>query len=217
MRQLTGSPWSLLLAGMVALSIGDQAVAGDAEPQSDAKTTAKDGATVPPVPSKVRFNPAVMPKVGATVPAVGWRYAKLSHAQTRVLRRGFKLPMDSLAAAGSPNDLMGAAVVAPLPDPNRPILAVDPAPAGSSDPFSKSMSTSLREDPMKALGQLLGADESSKMSTEAFSGSGSADPFATGDSTADETEAMPTETEASDEVSDDDPFGSDGEDPFGDF
>ncbi len=213
MRQERGNHWSLLLAGMLSVSLSSVSLAQSTASQS----TAAESKT-PPLPTVVPFNPSVAPAMPAVTPPLGYRYASLSKSQTRALRRGFKLPMDALSTAASPSDLIGAAVVAPLPDPNRPFLPVAGTPAESSDPFNKSLSASFREDPMGALGQLLGADASAEIDPAILSNTAAGDPFGGGAEVTGELDDQPAAADAADTALDDDPFAtSDDEDPFGDF
>ncbi|TWU00531.1 hypothetical protein Pla108_14830 [Botrimarina colliarenosi] len=163
-------------------------------------------------PAPKRFDPGAMPEAEGPGTPLGYRYAELSSAESGALRRQFKLPLDALSGAKSPRDLAKRAVVAPLPDPNRPLLAVAPTGASSSDPFADAKLTSFRDDPLKALGEMLGAVEGEGV---AAAETASDDPFG-GDALATPA-AAPAATPAAevDEASDD-PFGSD-DDPFGGF
>lgn len=173
-----------------------------------------DTATPPPPPTVVRFDPGAMPEPTVPTEGLGWRYADLSPAETRPLRRGFKLPMEALAEATSLGSLRTATRVAPLPDPRQPFLPVKPATREAvANPFTGSQVTSFRQDPMRALGQLLGAVEGEEGTLTASPTS--EDPFAG----AAAPEASPA-AEVSDSPADeavDDPFATDdlGEDPFG--
>lgn len=171
----------------------------------------------PPAPTAVRFDPGRMPGVEANPPALGWRYGRLSSRQQRVLRRGFKLPLDALAAAKSPRDLVRSAVVAPLPDPSKPLLAVAAKGTDAADPFAgeKGKRTAFRDDPMKALGEWLGATEDDADGGEAFAGS--SDPFSADDGGGFEAAS---DADSSDADSEPDPFADDlgsDDDPFADF
>lgn len=169
----------------------------------------------PPPPTVVRFDPAAMPEPVQPTEGLGWRYANLSQEETRPLRRGFTLPMEALAAADSLGSLRTATRVAPLPDPRQPFLPVKPTNGMTvANPFTGSQVTSFRQDPMRALGELLGAVEGEEGSLTASSAE--ADPFAASATTASVPAAEVSEF-PTDEAADDDPFATDdlGEDPFG--
>lgn len=159
-----------------------------------------------------KFDPGRMPPVEADPPALGWRFGGLTSRQTSVLRRGFKLPLDALTAADSPQDLMRSAVVAPLPDPSRPMLAVGAAAVVGADPFASGAikRTSFRDDPMRALGEWLGVTD--EETGTAFSST--TDPFASDSGDGFDVETPAADTPAVDES---DPFADDGDDPFADF
>ncbi|MEO0528967.1 MAG: hypothetical protein AAF266_00170 [Planctomycetota bacterium] len=189
-----------------------------------AAATDADTQAAPPLPTVVRFDPAAMPDAIATpAPPLGLRYSVLSDLETKALRRGFKLPLDALTNARSTSDLLGAAKVAPLPNPNEPLLPVANAGAdGKTNPFVSGRSTSFRDDPMKALGELLAAVDGVDPTQDA--GTAGDDPFA-GDLAAtpspDTEEGVAAEVDAG--ADGDDPFATDAdpfagdEDPFGDF
>ena len=157
-----------------------------------------------------------MPELSDPTPAVGLRYASLSKSETHALRRGFKLPLDALASADSVAKLRTTVSISPLPDPNKPMIAVAAnASASSGDPFGHDPTlTSFRADPMRALGERLGASDEDALVE--FQPSGAADdPFA---SSADDdpfADAEPAPSDSEDESSGEDPF-ADGGDPFGD-
>lgn len=205
----------LLLAGLL---VGASSMAVRAEP-----TGGEPLPENPPIPTVVRFDPAAIPEIAAPLPPLGWRYSALSQQQTKALRRGFKLPLDALSTASSTDDLLGAVKIAPLPDPDQPLLSVTQAKlTGKANPFASSGLTSFRDDPMRALGEMLAAVDGVDASAPADASAD--DPFA-GDaafSPAAEPEsgvaAEVETTEASDDpfTTDTDPFGGD-EDPFGDF
>lgn len=152
------------------------------------------------------------------VPAMGWRYGRLTPRETRALRRDFKLPLDALVGARTAEDLAKRAVIAPLPDPHRPILAVDPRQrTNRRNPFESRVTTSFRDNPMRALGELLGAPSEDAAGAEASVG-GLAETAS--EDLGDGPATTPSETaEASDAADDpfgaeDDPFATDGDDPF---
>ncbi|TWT89012.1 hypothetical protein Mal64_25030 [Pseudobythopirellula maris] len=62
----------------------------------------------------------------ADQPTLGYRYGELSGAERGALRRSFRLSLDALAEAESPEGLARLASVGPLPDVSRPMLRVDP-------------------------------------------------------------------------------------------
>ena len=187
---------------LVAVCVSHTAAADDAQPEADKSLTA----------AAVRFDPGRMPEVESNPPALGWRFGRLSSQQTRVLRRGFKLPLDVLAGAESPKDLIQGAVIAPLPDPSQPMLAVKNPETGVSDPFSGSVTkrTSFRDDPMRALGEWLGVSDAEADAAL----NASSDPFGS-----DEVDDFDAEPAAAAEASADepDPFADEGDDPFADF
>jgi hypothetical protein len=161
------------------------------------------------------FDPAVIPEAAPPKSPLGYHYAELTSSQKSALRRGFKLPLESLAVAKSPTDLARAVVVAPLPDPNRPLLAVSPAAESLANPFVDGDAISFRRDPLKALGAMLGASEGPAKSgpqaaTPAASASAEDDPFGASDAAT----PAPTEQTQAEVDSSDDPFGAE-EDPFG--
>lgn len=201
------NPVRLLSIVWLALGMALPAAAQDAPAEADMSSSTPATSTV------VRFDPGRMPKVETNPPALGWRFGQLSNPQTSALRRGFKLPLDALARAESPQDLMRSAVIAPLPDPSRPMLAVKGGEAGGADPFSGGMTkrTSFRDDPMRALGEWLGV--TGEESSEDFTAS-SSDPFAA--DAGGGFDATPAAEAADDEP---DPFAGDddGDDPFADF
>lgn len=146
-------------------------------------------------------------------PALGLRYADLSALETSALRRRVALPLDALASASSPGELVNAVVVAPLPNPNQPLLKVEDVVASSHDPFGKGSMTSFRDDPLRALGEMLGAVEGEAASGASMTASGLDDPFSGDSGAASATAASEPQAEV-DDSSDDDPFGG-SDDPFG--
>lgn len=160
-------------------------------------------------PAVKPFDPAVIPEVAPPKSALGYHYAELTSSQASALRRGFKLPLDALAVAKSPADLARAVVVAPLPDPNRPLLAVSPATESLANPFADSEAISFRRDPMKALGALLAARD--RQQAPAAAAPPEDDPFGAPDAAATASVKAPRAEVDSSE----DPFGADA-DPFGD-
>ncbi|QDT67158.1 hypothetical protein MalM25_00550 [Planctomycetes bacterium MalM25] len=198
----------------IALAACGMVLPAFAQDDADQATTEQ---AAPPAPTVVRFDPGRMPEAELNTPALGWRYGSLSSGQKRALRRGFKLPLDALAAAKSPRDLVRAAVIAPLPDPSQPMLPVKAVEAGASDPFAdgKKKRTAFRDDPMRALGEWLGVTDEDATG-DAFAGS--SDPFADGVDGGFDTDsatASPADTE-----DDTDPFAGDSgaeDDPFADF
>jgi hypothetical protein len=192
----------VLPACLTATLLGETAFGAASE-----DAPAADAATASP-PAAKPFDPAAMPEVGQAKSPLGYHYAELTSSQTSVLRRGFKLPLDALASAKSPTDLKQAVVLAPLPNPNRPLLAVSPAAESQANPFADSEAISFRKDPLKALGALLGASGApSAGSTGSTTAADEDDPF--GSAT-----AAPAATPAAEVESGDDPFGADA-DPFG--
>lgn len=177
-----------------------------------------EAAVAAPTPA---FDPAAMPEVQPPKQPLGYRYADLTSAESNALRRGFKLPLDALIGAKSPKDLVRAAVVAPLPDPNKPLLAVSKKADSTANPFADSEAISFRRDPLKALGAMLGAvddqpaGESAAVEEE--------NPFGLGAEEAAEPAAAPAKAEVDDAEdpfgAESDPFGSgdDSEDPFAGF
>ncbi|QDV76352.1 hypothetical protein [Botrimarina mediterranea] len=172
-----------------------------------------------------RFDPAAMPEVGPAASPLGYHYAELTPAQTAALRRRFKLPLEALATVKSPSELKQAVVVAPLPDPNRPLLAVSPASESQKNPFADSDAISFRKDPLKALGAMLGAGDAMPAGAPAATADSEEDnPF--GGAVAAEAPEPQAEVDGADDPfgADADPFGSDTgaeaadeEDPFGAF
>lgn len=212
---------ALVLMGTASLLSGQPAMAQRTEDAAAAESTPSQ--PTPPLPTAVRFDPAAMPDVVTPTPPLGLRYSALSTSETKALRRGFKLPLDALTNARSTNDLLRAANVAPLPDPNQPLLSVAKEASTKTNPFASERFTSFRVDPMRALGELLAAADGidpTTVSTETSTD----DPFAGDAAFAPSTEPSTT---AADKVespeSADDPFASDAdpfggsEDPFGDF
>lgn len=170
---------------------------------------AADAAIASP-PAAKPFDPAAMPEVGQAKSPLGYHYAELTPSQTSALRRGFKLPLDALATAKSPTELKQAVVLAPLPNPNRPLLAVSPAVESQANPFADNEAISFRKDPLKALGALLGASGAQPAGpTTAATANVEDDPF--GDASSAATPAAKPQAEVE---SGDDPFGADA-DPFG--
>lgn len=169
-----------------------------------------------PAPMVVPFDPGAMPEPETPTEGIGWRYANLSSHETKPLRRGFKLPMEALASAKSISSLQQATQVTPLPDPSQPFLPVKPT-AGEAlaNPFTGSKVTSFRRDPMRALGELLGAVEGDAGAANASSSD--ADPFG---GPSESRDASSTSAEVSEFPTDDggdDPFASgdgDSDDPF---
>lgn len=210
-------PRSTLIAALVgfvaAVLAGAEGLAADADP--------------PPAPSELRFDPAKMPEPAGTSAALGYRYSRLSPAESKRLRRGFKLPMEALSSGDTLASLRRALVVAPLPNPEQPFLRVEPA-AGDSNPFTGSRVTSFRANPMRAFGELLGAaagDEGladTAGGADPFGGGASEDPFA-GSAGGDFADATPEVTDEADDSADPfddaaDPFGGGAsDDPFADF
>jgi hypothetical protein len=197
--------WAVLTACLVTTLLGETAFAAASVDAADADVAAEpatDASAAKP------FDPAAMPEVGPAKSPLGYHYAELTSSQTSVLRRGFKLPLDALASAKSPTDLKQAIVLAPLPDPSRPLLAVSPAAESQANPFADSEAISFRKDPLKALGALLGASGArSAGSTGPATAAEEDDPF--GSAT-----VAPAATPAAEVESGDDPFGADA-DPFG--
>ena len=183
---------------------------------------AQNVATAPSAPARSaeRFDPAAMPESVPPLPPIGWRYADLTTLETGALRRGFSLPLDAIAQSKSPRDLLASATVAPLPDPNRPLLSVGQHEGASSaaNPFDKSAVTAFRDNPLKAFAERLGAS-----ADEAPAGASTSDTGAFSDLSA--GAASPQVSAEVPEAGEDpfsggsDPFGgSDNEeDPFGDF
>lgn len=194
---------SMLLAIVVAPARSQEVEPG-AAPSTD----------TPPPPAVARFDPSAMPEPTLPTEGLGLRYASLSPQETRPLRRGFKLPMEALATADSVRSLRKAVRVAPLPDPSQPFLAVKPL-AGETvtNPFTGSQVTSFRLDPMRALGEMLGAVEGGESLVDTAPATD--DPFASPADSADGAAAEVSESPADEATAD--PFGSDdfGEDPFG--
>ena len=188
-----------LLGGTAFGAASEDAPAADAAPASP--------------PAAKTFDPAAMPEVGQAKSPLGYHYAELTDSQTSVLRRGFKLPLDALASAKSPTDLKKAVVLAPLPDPNRPLLAVSPAAESQANPFADSEAISFRKDPLKALGALLGATGAQSVDSTGSAGSAGPATAAEDDPFGSATTA-PAATPAAEVESGDDPFGADA-DPFG--
>lgn len=170
-----------------------------------------------PLPTVVPFDPAAMPEPAVPTEGIGWRYASLSPHETKPLRRGFKLPMEALASAKSVRSLQKAAQVTPLPDPSQPLLPMkSTAGEAATNPFTGSKVTSFRRDPMRALGELLGAVEGGAKA--AIASPVDSDPF--GDP-GESRGAAKTTAEVSDFPADDggdDPFATgddESDDPFG--
>lgn len=193
--------WAVLPACLAATLLGETAFGAASE---DAPAT--DAASASP-PAAKPFDPAAMLEVGQAKSPLGYHYAELTSSQTSVLRRGFKLPLDALASAKSPTDLKQAIVLAPLPDPNRPLLAVSPAAESQANPFADSEAISFRKDPLKALGALLGAGDARRAGAATAAVAEEDDPF--GSAT-----AAPAAKPQAEVESGDDPFGADA-DPFG--
>lgn len=194
--------WAVFPACLAATLLGETAFGAASE---DAPAT--DAAPASP-PAAKPFDPAAMPEVGQAKSPLGYHYAELTSSQTSVLRRGFKLPLDALASAKSPTDLKQAVVLAPLPDPNRPLLAVSPTAESQANPFADSEAISFRKDPLKALGALLGAGDARRAgAATAAAAPEEDDPF--GSAT-----AAPAAKPQAEVESGDDPFGADA-DPFG--
>ena len=196
MRRSTSS---LLCASVAALSLA--ACARGDEPAAKAAK---------------RFDPSVIPEPSVAAPTVGLRYASLSKSETRALRRGFKLSLDALASADSVAKLRSTASVSPLPDPNQPMIAVAAdATAPHGDPFGQDPTlTSFRDDPMRALGERLGASDEDA-SVEFQPAGGADDPFAASADDDPFSNAEPASTDSGEDPSAEDPFADDG-DPFGD-
>ena len=222
------------LAASVGLAATVCLAATEAEGAKTVDTPAAEATESPAAPAAKPFDPAVIPEVAPPQSPLGYRFAELTPAQTSALRRGFKLPLDALASAKSPSDLARAVVVAPLPDPSRPLLAVSPATESLVNPFADEDAISFRRNPMKALGAMLGGGEAASASPPAAAAAAAPaedDPFGM-------TDAAPAPADQpGDEVAgSDDPFGAeadpfagaaeaegastppaDDEDPFGDF
>lgn len=164
------------------------------------------------------------------LPAIGYRYANLGDVERRSLRQSFKLPMEALAVANSTSDLLSAAIVQPLPNPDQPFLPVSSTNAGG-DPFAgdNTQDGDVTRKALGALGRLFAKEEALRGND--VSGSSSSDyppsttspvaassgPLESEDPFADASAS--SESESAEET---DPFGSDDEgdfddDPFGDF
>ncbi|MEO1496907.1 MAG: hypothetical protein AAFV43_07125 [Planctomycetota bacterium] len=103
------------------------------------------------------------------VPAIGYRFAPLSASQQGALRARFRLPMDALLSAASPQQLRAAAVVQPLPDLNRPLLPVNGGVAGAEsggDPFVDGGETASDPTEFNVLQKLFAADNAAAASIE---------------------------------------------------
>lgn len=200
MLQRTAKPLTALVA--VLVTVGYASADDQVSP-----------AEVPPPPTKVRFDPGAMPEPAGPTEGLGWRYANLSRTETQPLRRGFKLPMEALASAQTLGVLRRSAQVAPLPNPGQPFLPVKPMRdgAGEANPFTGSQLTSFRQDPMRALGEMLGADKGDAIATGDTS---SADPFGGGGSDGGFEPAVESEVSEAPSAAEDDPFAT-GDDPFG--
>lgn len=193
-----------LLAAVTATFAADSARADEAAPAAAPE-------------AETAFDPGRMPEAVVPASPLGLRYSALSSRETRALRRSFKLPLDALVGARSASDLASAAVVAPLPDPSRPLLAVSSS-AAKADPFAGGgASVSFRDNPLKALGEMLTAmgggasPADATATTDAVTSpfdDAETDPFAGSSTPADEPDAeVATESE--------DPFGG-SDDSFGD-
>lgn len=198
---------TIVLSASAPTCLAAMALCGTAFGAASEDSPAADTAPASP-PAAKPFDPAAMPEVGQAKSPLGYHYAELTAPQTSVLRRGFKLPLDALASAKSPQDLKQAVVLAPLPDPNRPLLAVSPAAESQANPFADSEAISFRKDPLKALGALLGASGARRAgAATAPATPAEDDPFGSA------TTAPAAKPQAEVE-SGDDPFGADA-DPFG--
>ena len=199
-----------LPACLAATLQGETAFAAASEdaatPAAGAEAGSAPADAAPPVAKS--FNPAAMPEVGPAKSPLGYHYAELTPSQTTVLRRGFKLPLDALASANSSADLKRAVVVAPLPDPNRPLLAVSPAAESQANPFADSEAISFRKDPLKALGALLGASDAQPAGgATAAAAAEEDDPFGAGGDPFGGTAGEADEGAGEGAAAEEDPFG----------
>lgn len=184
-----------------------------AEVTAAVPTGAAEGADVAtPVAPPPRFDPAAMPEVAPPDLPLGYRHGDLSLAEVAALRRSFKLPLDALAGARSARDLAATGVEAPLPNPHVPLLRASATPSTGANPFIDSATISFRENPLRALGEMLALVEGEKpRAPDRAKTAADDDPFGGVDAAADPTA---TDSAAAAEVDQGaDPFGG-GEDPF---
>lgn len=178
----------------------------------------------------VAFDPGQMAEAKLDTPPLGLRYANLSQRQVSVLRKRVSLPLDSLLTATGPTDLASSIVVAPLPNPNRPLLKTSDNPSASSNPFGVRSLVSFREDPLKALGDMLRATSGESSESSLADGSVDSDlddPFGAGGSDFGSDTPISSSQPEIDEADTADPFaeaadpfgdpGADSDDPFGGF
>lgn len=189
---------------------------GAASPVCRAQAPADSAPTAatPPPPTRTPVDLRRM-MIRRVEPKTGYRYAGLSGPQARVLRRDFRLSLEALAKADSVTALADAAEVAPLPNPNEPILAAQAVAASGGNPFTAGGYTAFREDPMRALGERLGAD----FGSEAVASGGSSFELSASDPVgAEPDDGAGPASEAFD--ANDDPFAAEAsasDDPFADF
>ncbi len=160
------------------------------------------------------------------LPPIGYRYDGLNGLEHRSLRQSFKLPMEALAVAESTGDLLAAAVVQPVPNPDRPFLPISAATDTAGDPFAGENNPSAR-DGLGALGRLFAKEAallravpsaSSSASSTTNSAARNETPLVSEDPFADNLAPVDREPQAEEA----DPFGSGegddfDEDPFGGF
>lgn len=165
------------------------------------------------------------------LPAIGYRYASLAGHEQRSLRQSFKLPMEALAVANSTSDLLSAAIVQPLPNPNQPFLPVASTDA-ADDPFAgdSAREGDATRNALGALGRLFAKEEALRGNDASDASDASSSEYPPSTTSPVAVTSAPVESEdpfadaaaSSESTETDDPFGSDegddfGDDPFGGF